>query len=145
MSEGHDAPVVDTSAAVAGDSTGAAPVAVDTRHHADNHHDQAQPHIEKEQDSSVGRLTPRPTFMDHLVNSRDAQFHLNRRESSELERYFVGGFWISPPKNSRKNDQHETWKWANIFLNAISTVPVIWTSTRNGPSSCECTAVLPPR
>jgi hypothetical protein len=119
-------------------------VAVDTRHHADNHHNQAQPHIEKEQDS-VGRLTPRPTFMDHLVNSRDAQFHLNRRESSELERYFVGGFWIFLTKNSRKNDQHEACKWANIFLNAISTVPVIWTSTRNGPSSCECTAVLPPR
>jgi hypothetical protein len=31
--------------------------------------------------------------MENLVNSRDAQFHLDRRDSSELERYFVGGLY----------------------------------------------------
>lgn len=92
MTDGHAAPVADTPAVASGDSTGAAPVAVSKAHHADNHHDQAQPHSLKEQDS-VERLTPRPTFMENLANSRDAQFHLDRRDSSELERYFVGGFW----------------------------------------------------
>lgn len=92
MTEGHAAPVADAPAVAAGDSTGTAPVAVPKAHHADYHHDQGQAHSLKEQDS-VERLTPRPTFMDNLVNSRDAQFHLDRRDSSELERYFVGGLW----------------------------------------------------
>lgn len=91
MSEGHAAPIADTPAVAAGDSTGTAPVAVPKADHADNHHhDQGQVHSLREQDS-MERLTPRPTFMDNLVNSRDAQFHLDRRDSSELERYFVGG------------------------------------------------------
>lgn len=90
MTEGHTAPVADTPAVAAGDSTGAAPVAVPKAYHAENHHDQGQVRSLKEQDSMEG-LTPRPTFMENLVNSRDAQFHLDRRDSSELERYFVGG------------------------------------------------------
>lgn len=36
-----------------------------------------------------GRLTPRPSFLENLANSRDRQFMLDRRNSSELNRYFV--------------------------------------------------------
>lgn len=75
----------DTAATVTNDS--AAPVPVEVRAH-DNHHADATTHHRKEQDS-IGRLTPRPTFMEHLAESRDAMFHLDRRDSSELERYFV--------------------------------------------------------
>ncbi|OOQ89829.1 UPF0187 domain membrane protein [Penicillium brasilianum] len=99
MTEGHAAPAVDAPAAAAGDSTGVAPVAVGTRHHADNHQAQPQPQVLKEQDS-VERLTPRPTFMENLASSRDAQFHLGRRDSSELERYFHG---------PRDMDKHSKW------------------------------------
>jgi hypothetical protein len=87
MTDGHSAPVADapTSSTVA-DS--AAPVPADVRSHAVHHHDTAPSH-EKEQGSSVGRLTPRPTFLENLANSREAQFQLDRRDSSELDRYFV--------------------------------------------------------
>ncbi|KAJ5381271.1 uncharacterized protein N7496_003699 [Penicillium cataractarum] len=109
MTEGHAAPVADAPAAAAGDSTGAAPVAVDTRHHADNHVAQPQPQSLKEQDSTE-RLTPRPTFMENLASSRDAQFHLDRRDSSELERYFHG------PRNM---DKHSKWP---IFMRMHGSV-----------------------
>jgi hypothetical protein len=66
----------------------AAPVPADVRSHAVQQHNTAPSH-EKEQGSSVGRLTPRPTFLEHLANSRDSQFKLDRRDSSELDRYFV--------------------------------------------------------
>lgn len=132
MSEGHAAPVADAPAVAAGDSTGTGPVAVHKAHHVDNHHDQGQAHSLKEQDS-VERLTPRPTFMQNLANSRDAQFHLDRRDSSELERYFVGGHCDL--------GTYEVWPWANMSSIAISMVPVIWTSTQNGQFSCVCMAV----
>jgi hypothetical protein len=86
MTDGHSSPPADTTPAVTGDST-AAPVPADVRAHANPHAD-TPAHDLKEQDST-GRLTPRPTFMEHLADSRDAMFHLNRRDSSELERYFV--------------------------------------------------------
>lgn len=93
MTEGHAAPVADAPVASAGDSTGTAPVAVGKSHHVDNNNGQTHAHSLKEQDSTE-RLTPRPTFMENLANSRDAQFHLDRRDSSELERYFVSDSWI---------------------------------------------------
>lgn len=67
---------------------GPAPVSAEVRSH-DVHHEQAQHHEKTERDFSVGRLTPRPTYMEHLANSRDSQFHLDRRNTSELEHYFV--------------------------------------------------------
>lgn len=88
MTDGHSSPVAEApSAAAVADNT-AAPVPADVRSHAVHHHNTAPSH-EKEQGSSVGRLTPRPTFLDHLANSRDSQFKLDRRDSSELDRYFV--------------------------------------------------------
>lgn len=86
MTDGHSAPAHDAAPAPTGDST-AAPVPADVRAHGDPHA-QNQPHALKEQDSAE-RLTPRPTFMEHLATSRDSQFHLDRRDSSELDRYFV--------------------------------------------------------
>ncbi|KAJ5176994.1 uncharacterized protein N7482_002871 [Penicillium canariense] len=110
MSEGHSAPPAhDAPVTATGDSTGAAPVAVDARHHANHAQAQAQWHSPKEQDS-VGRLTPRPTFMENLVNSRDSQFHLDRRDSSELERYFHG---------PREMDRHSKWP---IFMRMHGSV-----------------------
>jgi hypothetical protein len=90
--------------ATAGDSTGTAPVTVGKAHHVDNNNSHAQAHSLKEQESTE-RLTPRPTFMENLANSRDAQFHLDRRDSSELERYFVSGYCIK---------KYEACSWANI-------------------------------
>lgn len=68
------------------DST-AWPVPADI-HSQFDHLAQTTPHAQKEQ-GFTGRLTPRPSFMENLANSRDSQFHLDRRDSSELERYFV--------------------------------------------------------
>lgn len=87
MSEGHTSPTADTP--VTTTENNAAPVPADVRAHAD-HHAQTPSYGLKEQDS-VQRLTPRPTFMEHLADSRDAQFRLHRRDSSELEQYFVRG------------------------------------------------------
>lgn len=134
MTEGNAAPVADVPVATAGDSTGTAPVAVGNRHHVDNNNGQTYAHSLKEQDSSE-RLTPRPTFMENLVGSRDAQFHLDRRDSSELDKYFVSGSFLEKYEST----------WANMILIAISMVPVAWTSTRNGPSSCVCMVALPRR
>lgn len=36
-----------------------------------------------------GRLTPRPSFLENLASSREKQFMLGRRNSSEIDRYFV--------------------------------------------------------
>lgn len=88
MTDGHSAPAHDAAPTASGDHT-AAPVPADVRAHGD-HHNQSQPHGLKEQDSAE-RLTPRPTFMEHLATSRDSQFHLDRQDSSELDRYFVRG------------------------------------------------------
>ncbi|PWY70252.1 UPF0187-domain-containing protein [Aspergillus heteromorphus CBS 117.55] len=60
------------------------------------------PTIEKE--PPRGRLTPRPSFLENLANSRDTQFHLDRRNSSEINRYFHG---------PRDLDRHSKWP---IFL-----------------------------
>lgn len=87
MTEGHTSPTADAPVTITDNS--AAPVPADVRARAD-HHAQIPSHGLKEQDS-VERLTPRPTFMEHLADSRDAQFRLHRRDSSELERYFVRG------------------------------------------------------
>ncbi|RAH44734.1 UPF0187 domain membrane protein [Aspergillus brunneoviolaceus CBS 621.78] len=50
-----------------------------------------------------GRLTPRPSFLENLANSRDRQFMLDRRNSSELNRYFHG---------PRDLDRHSKWPLA---------------------------------
>ncbi|KAJ5743000.1 hypothetical protein N7533_010102 [Penicillium manginii] len=117
MTDGHSAPAPDAAPATAGDHT-AAPVPADVRAHGD-HHTQSQPHGLKEQDSAE-RLTPRPTFMEHLATSRDSQFHLDRQDSSELDRYFHG---------PRDMDKHSKWP---IFLRMHGSVtpkmilPMLW-------------------
>ena len=42
-----------------------------------------------EKEPRPGRLTPRPSFLENLASSRATQFMLDRRNSSELDRYFV--------------------------------------------------------
>ncbi|KAK4864316.1 hypothetical protein LT330_009843 [Penicillium expansum] len=97
MTDGHSAPPADAPAPAAAADCTAAPVPADVRSHA--HHQPAPTH-DKEQVSSIGRITPRPTFLEHLATSRDSQFHLDRRDSSELDRYFHG------PRNMEK---HSKW------------------------------------
>lgn len=78
-----------TTGGLSGDTNVPPPVVTDV--HTDAHH-QAVPahHKEKEElQPRVKALTPRPTFMENLANSRDRQFKLSRQDSSELERYFV--------------------------------------------------------
>ena len=89
---GDDAPQSPSdgnTAGLSGDTNAPPPVVADL--HTDNHH-QAVPVHHKEKEEVVPRvkaLTPRPTFMENLANSRDRQFKLSRQDSSELERYFV--------------------------------------------------------
>ncbi|KAJ5795060.1 hypothetical protein N7457_001659 [Penicillium paradoxum] len=98
MTDGSGAPPADAPAPAAAVDSAPAPVPTEVRSHA-GHHD-APPVHEKEQTSSVGRITPRPTFLEHLASSRESQFQLNRRDSSELDRYFHG------PRNM---DKHSKW------------------------------------
>ncbi|RAL10018.1 UPF0187 domain membrane protein [Aspergillus homomorphus CBS 101889] len=57
----------------------------------------------QEKEPRPGRLTPRPSFLENLANSRDRQFMLDRRNSSELVRYFHG---------PRDLDRHSKWPLA---------------------------------
>ncbi|KAJ5589828.1 hypothetical protein N7450_003800 [Penicillium hetheringtonii] len=58
------------------------------------------------------RLTPRPTFLENVVNPRDAPSTLRRRNSSELVRYFHG---------PRDMNQHT--KWPIVFRMHGSVLP----------------------
>ncbi|KAL4883314.1 Bestrophin, RFP-TM, chloride channel-domain-containing protein [Aspergillus karnatakaensis] len=96
---GHAAPPADAAhAAPAGD--GPAPVMADVRH--GNNHGNTTNGDEKSEKSakSSKRITPRPTFLENLADSRDSQFMLNRRDSDDLDRYFHG---------PRDLDKHSKW------------------------------------
>lgn len=89
---GDDAPQSPSDATTANSSSDTnAPPPVVTDLHTDDHH-QAVPAHYREKEELLPRikpLTPRPTFMENLANSRERQFKLSRQDSSELERYFV--------------------------------------------------------
>ncbi|KAL4870529.1 hypothetical protein BDV12DRAFT_207588 [Aspergillus spectabilis] len=96
---GHAAPPADAGhAAPAGD--GPAPVVADVRHA--NNHGNTTTNDERSEKSakSSRRITPRPTFLENLADSRDSQFMLNRRDSDDLDRYFHG---------PRDLDKHSKW------------------------------------
>ncbi|KAE8329871.1 Bestrophin, RFP-TM, chloride channel-domain-containing protein [Aspergillus sergii] len=93
--EGHSSPVAADVPAQAGE--GPAPVQADIRSHA-VHHDQGT--VPERESSPARRITPRPTFLENLANTRDSQFMLDRRNSSELDRYFHG---------PRDLDKHSKW------------------------------------
>lgn len=85
--DSHSAPPPPAEAPAAPAGDGPAPVQATHHSHA-VHHDQPNVHVEKE--TPKGQLTPRPTFLANLrASSREAQFMLDRRNSSELDRYFV--------------------------------------------------------
>lgn len=86
--EGNSAPPAD----VAGPTGDAAPPVQSNVHSHGVHHDQNTTATDDKSSSSStrrGNLTPRPTFLENLANSRDSQFMLDRRNSSEIDRYFV--------------------------------------------------------
>lgn len=69
-------------------SNSGAPAALPVNvNHGDNKNSTtASPSHSKEQDF-IESFSRRPSFMDHLADSRESQFHVQDR--SELERYFV--------------------------------------------------------
>ncbi|KAE8151266.1 Bestrophin, RFP-TM, chloride channel-domain-containing protein [Aspergillus avenaceus] len=86
---------------------GPAPVQADIRSHA-VHHDQS---TAPDRDCSPNRrITPRPTFLENLASTRDSQFMLDRRNDSEIDRYFHG---------PRDLDKHSKWP---IFLRMHGSV-----------------------
>ncbi|PLB34298.1 UPF0187 domain membrane protein [Aspergillus candidus] len=96
--DSHSAPPPPAEAPAAPAGDGPAPVQATHHSHA-VHHDQPNVHVEKE--TPKGQLTPRPTFLANLrASSREAQFMLDRRNSSELDRYFHG---------PRDLDKHSKW------------------------------------
>ncbi|GMG52344.1 unnamed protein product [Aspergillus oryzae var. brunneus] len=83
--EGHSSPSAAADVpAQAGE--GPAPVQADIRSHA-VHHDQGA--LPERESSPARRITPRPTFLENLASTRDSQFMLDRRNSSEIDRYFT--------------------------------------------------------
>ncbi|KAB8078402.1 UPF0187-domain-containing protein [Aspergillus leporis] len=106
--EGHStAPAADVPAHA---GEGPAPVQADIRSHAAHHHDQGT--VPDREESPSRRITPRPTFLENLANSRDSQFMLDRRNSSEIDRYFHG---------PRDLDKHS--KWPTFFRMHGSVLP----------------------
>ncbi|KAE8142236.1 UPF0187-domain-containing protein [Aspergillus pseudotamarii] len=95
--EGHSSPPTAAADVSAQAGEGPAPVQADIRSHA-VHHDQGT--VPQREPSPGRRVTPRPTFLENLANTRDTQFMLDRRNSSELDRYFHG---------PRDLDKHSKW------------------------------------
>ncbi|KAE8369149.1 Bestrophin, RFP-TM, chloride channel-domain-containing protein [Aspergillus caelatus] len=95
--EGHSSPPAAAADVPAQAGEGPAPVQADIRSHA-VHHDQGT--VPEREPSPGRRITPRPTFLENLANTRDTQFMLDRRNSSELDRYFHG---------PRDLDKHSKW------------------------------------
>ncbi|KAF9890969.1 hypothetical protein FE257_005226 [Aspergillus nanangensis] len=99
MDGGHSAPPADAPAVHSGDAAPPVHATVHSHNTHHNNHNQGTPPRDGK-DSPRERLTPRPTFLENLANSRDSQFMLNGRESDDLERYFHG------PRNL---DKHSKW------------------------------------
>ncbi|OJJ48882.1 hypothetical protein ASPZODRAFT_1338687 [Penicilliopsis zonata CBS 506.65] len=78
----------------------APPVRAEVHSHDIAHGQYVIHHEEDENVPARQKVTPRPTFLDHLANSREAQFMLDRSNSSELDRYFHG---------PRDLDRHSKW------------------------------------
>ncbi|KAJ5921232.1 hypothetical protein N7466_009558 [Penicillium verhagenii] len=86
------------------------PAPVDVHDHT-NHHQNVPVHTKDEQPMPrIKPITPRPTYMEHLANSRDMQFHLGQQHDSDLERYFHG---------PRDMDKHSKWP---IFMRLHGSV-----------------------
>lgn len=121
MVDGHAAAPAEASAHAAGQADGPAPVQADVRHaNAGHGHNHTAPASEKS--SSRERITPRPTFLENLADSRDSQFMLNRQDSEDLDRYFVS---LSDPRDVKEDrtDDHLP----------ASTAREISISIQNGP------------
>jgi hypothetical protein len=89
--EGHSAPPA-ADAAGAGTTTDAAPPVQANVHAHAAHHNQPVHHEEKE---PIGRVTPRPTFLENLADSRESQFRFHRRKNDDFDSYFVCVFCFS--------------------------------------------------
>ncbi|RHZ62347.1 hypothetical protein CDV55_105369 [Aspergillus turcosus] len=94
--EGHSAPPAD--AAGAGTTTDPAPPVQANVHSHAVHGNQPVNHEEKE--PCVGRVTPRPTFLENLADSRESQFRFHRRKPDDFDSYFHG---------PRDLDKHSKW------------------------------------
>ncbi|EYE97829.1 UPF0187 domain membrane protein [Aspergillus ruber CBS 135680] len=73
----------------------------------------SQPHIQVQLSNEPPpprRITPRPSFLENLADSRERQFMLDRRNSTDVDRYFHG---------PRDLDKHSKWP---IFLRLHGSV-----------------------
>ncbi|KAF4239821.1 hypothetical protein CNMCM8980_001530 [Aspergillus fumigatiaffinis] len=104
--EGHSAPPA-ADAAGAGTTTDAAPPVQANVHAHAAHHNQPVHHEEKE---PIGRVTPRPTFLENLADSRESQFRFHRRKNDDFDSYFHG---------PRDLDKHSKWP---VFLRMHGSV-----------------------
>lgn len=130
--DGNSAPPAD-AAGPTGDA--APPVQSNVNAHG-VHHDQGTTTPDNKSVASSTRrvnITPRPTFLENLANSRDSQFMLDRRNSSEIDRYFV----CRPRTPYLAHSVVVTRRHADC-PRLCSTVLAISINTQNGPSSCEC-------
>lgn len=58
----------------------------------------SQPHIHVELSNEPPpprRITPRPSFLENLADSRERQFMLDRRNSTDVDKYFVCSSLVS--------------------------------------------------
>ncbi|GAQ09135.1 UPF0187 protein sll1024 [Aspergillus lentulus] len=104
--EGHSAPPA-ADAAGAGTTTDAAPPVQANVHAQAAHHNQPVSHEEK---GPIGRVTPRPTFLENLADSRESQFRFHRRKNDDFDSYFHG---------PRDLDKHSKWP---VFLRMHGSV-----------------------
>ncbi|KAL4807782.1 Bestrophin, RFP-TM, chloride channel-domain-containing protein [Aspergillus unguis] len=121
---GHSAPPADAGHHAA-QADGPAPVQAETRHANHSHGQGNGPPSEKS--SSPGRMTPRPTFLENLADSRDSQFMLNRSDSDDLDRYFHG---------PRDMDKHSKWPLAVRMHGSISPKLILPMALVAGWSTC---------
>lgn len=104
--EGHSAPPA-AEAAGAGTTTDAAPPVQANVHAQAAHHNQP---IASEEKQPIGRVTPRPTFLENLADSRESQFRFHRRKNDDFDSYFHG---------PRDLDKHSKWP---VFLRMHGSV-----------------------
>ncbi|RHZ48777.1 UPF0187 domain membrane protein [Aspergillus thermomutatus] len=105
--EGHSAPPA-ADATGAGTATDPAPPVHANVHAHAVHHNQPVDHEEKE--PGRGRVTPRPTFLENLADSRESQFRFHRRKADDFDSYFHG---------PRDLDKHSKWP---VFLRMHGSV-----------------------
>lgn len=79
----------------------------------DDSHDKPQtlqpPNLSDDEHFLPRQLTSRPSFLEKMANSRETQFTLHRRQSTDVDRYFVCFFAIAAWYTTRKTNADGWW------------------------------------